>query len=325
MLYIEELVEDEKVVEHYLCKDKKSLKAKSGKTYYSLTLQDKTGTINAKVWDLNKNIQNFEANDFIKIEGTVLVYNGDHQLKVTKIRKSREGEYFVDDYVPVTEKNIDNLHSALLRHIDGITNKYIKELLENIFIKNENIAKKIKTHSAAKVMHHGYSGGLLEHTVSIADICEYLSSHYKFVDKNILIAGALLHDVGKIYELSAFPENDYTDDGKLLGHIIMGVEIITKESENIAEFPHELKSMLKHCIIGHHGELEYGSPKLPSTLEAYVLHLADTLDSKVKMFEEHFSNNKQQTTWVGYNRALNRDMRKSKYDAKYVESRKNAK
>lgn len=314
MQYIDEFMEDDRIVDHYLCKSKKSLKSKTGKTYYSLMLQDKTGQINAKVWDLNNEIRNFEANDYIKIDGTVLIYQNERQLKITKIRKSLEGEYSLEDYIPKTDKNITNLHDELLKYIQSIRNIYIKELLENIFINNENISKKIKTHSAAKVMHHGYLGGLIEHTISIVSTCDYLSKQYKYVDRDILIAGAMLHDIGKIYELSDFPENDYTDDGKLLGHIIIGVEIITKESENIDNFPKELKSLLKHCIIGHHGEFEFGSPKLPSTVEAYILHIADTLDSKVKMFEEHFEKNKLQEKWVGYNRALNRDMRKSKYN-----------
>ena len=313
MKYIEDFKEDERIIEHYLCKQKNSLKSRAGKTYLSLKLQDKTGVVDAKVWEMTSDIQSFEENDYIKVDGIVVTYQNDLQLKVAKIRKSQDGEYDPANYVPQTEKDIDSLYESLTGFIDSISNKHIKALLENIFYNDPVISVNIKTHSAAKQMHHSYLGGLLEHTVNVAELCEFFSSQYKFVNRDMLIAGALLHDVGKIFELSAFPVNDYTDDGQLLGHIVMGSEIIGKHTANIEGFPHELESLMKHMILAHHGIYEYGSPELPKTLEAHLLHCADDLDAKVKMFEDAVIKDNTPALWVGYQRMLERNIRKSDY------------
>lgn len=311
MRYIEDLKEDERIVEHYLCKQKQSLKSKAGKTYFSLLLQDKTGTINAKVWDLNNDIRNFEENDYIKIDGTVLNYQNDLQIKVVKIRKSDEGEFSPNDYIPTTSKNVDNLYTKLTDLISTVSNKYLKQILEEIIINDPKISKSLKTHSAAKSMHHGYMGGLIEHTVYVAETCDFLSTRYKFVNRDLLIASAILHDIGKVYELSEFPVNDYTDEGQLLGHIVICTELLTEKSKLIEGFPKEILNLLKHSIISHHGSLEYGSPKLPSTIEAFILHCADDMDAKIKMFEEHFEKNNTKDVWTGYNKTLTRNIRRT--------------
>ncbi len=156
-------------------------------------------------------------------------------------------------------------------------------------------------------------GGLLEHTLSVTEICNFAAPRYKYVNRDILIASAMLHDVGKLMELSEFPENNYTDDGELLGHLIIGSEMITEAAAKIDGFPKELESLLKHCMISHHGEYEYGSPKLPKTIEAYILHCADNLDAKSKVFEEMIDNNSNQGNWAGYHKMLQRNIRKSDY------------
>lgn len=314
MRYIEDFNEGDRIVAHYLCKRKDTLKTRAGKSYLSLVLQDKTGTIEGKVWELNHDIQNFEENDYIKIDSVIISYRDELQMRISKIRKSEVGEYEPKNYIPTIDKDIDSLYEGLENIIDSIINPYLKELLENIFYKNETISTNIKTHSAARQMHHSVMGGLLEHTVSVAHICDFLSGRYKFVNRDLLITGALLHDIGKIYELSGFPENDYTDDGQLLGHLVIGSELVEKEAGNIEGFPHQLKSLVKHLILSHHGFLEYGSPKLPQTIEAYILHSADDLDAKVKMYEEMLEEDNTQGKWVGYNRMLSRNIRKSNYD-----------
>lgn len=314
MRYITDLKEDENIIEHYLCKKKQTLKSRNGKNYLSLTLQDKTGIINAKVWELNKYIQCFEENDFIKIDGVVLCYQDELQLKVSKIRKSEEGEYNPMDYIPTTNKDISILFSQVVELISSIKTPYIKTLLENIYIKNDELRERFKVHSAAKTMHHNYMGGLLEHTVSIAQLCDFLSTRYKHVDRDILIAGAFLHDIGKMFELSPFPTNDYTDDGQLLGHIVIGTELVTREADKIENFPPQLKSLLKHCILAHHGEYEFGSPKRPKTIEAFLVSCADELDARVKIFEEALDLDTTQGNWVGYNKLLSRNIRKSNYE-----------
>jgi len=313
MRYIEEFREDERVVGHYLCKQRNSLKSKAGKTYLSLKLQDKTGFIDAKVWELNNDIQSFAENDYIKVDGVVVAYQNDLQLKVIKIRKSQEGEYDPQDYVPRTDKDVELLYSELLDYIKSVKDKFIKRLLESIFLEEPVVSNYFKTHSAAKQMHHSYMGGLLEHTIAVAKICEFLSGSYEYVNRDMLIAGALLHDVGKVMELSPFPVNDYTDEGELLGHIVMGTELIGKHAAKIEGFPPALEHLLKHMIISHHGVYEYGSPKLPKTVEAFLLHMADDTDAKIKMFEDAVVKDDTSGQWVGYHKMFARNLRKSGY------------
>ena len=313
MRFLNELREGESLVEHYLCKTKQTLKSRAGKSYYSLKLQDKTGTVDAKVWDLNNDIKSFEENDFIKIEGTVLIYNNESQINIRRIRKSEEGEYDPMDYIPSTEKDINEMTKELYGYIDTIKDKYIKALLQEIFNNNEDVKNCIKTHSAARSMHHSYLGGLVEHTLSVTQICDFMAGRYKNVNRDLLVATAMLHDIAKVKELSQFPLNDYTDDGQLLGHIVMGAELIHDASLKIEGFPKVLASLLKHSILAHHGEYEFGSPELPKTIEAFILHCADNMDAKVKAIEEAVEGDTTQGSWVGYQRILQRNIRKTDY------------
>ncbi len=313
MRYINELREGESVVGHYLCKTKQTLKSRAGKSYFSLKLQDKTGTIDAKVWDLNNEIKSFEENDFIKIDGTVLIYNNEPQLNVRRIRKSMDGEYDPMDYIPSTEKNIDVMLKELLGYIDTIQDQYIKALLQEIFLKDETVKKCFRTHSAARTMHHSYLGGLVEHTLSVTQICDFMAGRYKNVNRDLLVATAMLHDVAKVRELSQFPTNDYTDEGQLLGHIVIGAEMIHEAASKIDGFPKTLENLMKHSILAHHGEYEYGSPELPKTIEAFILHCADNMDAKTKAMEEAIAGNTNQGEWVGYQRIMQRNIRTSVY------------
>ncbi len=311
MKYIEDFKENDRIVEHYLCKQRQSLKSRAGKNYLSLRLQDKTGTIEAKVWDLNNDIQNFEENDFIKIDGMVHTYQNELQLKITKIRKSETGEYDPINFIPCTDKDVNSLYGQITDYIKDISNQYVRHVVEDIIVNNPRINDCFRNHSAAKHMHHSYMGGLIEHTLSVLQICDFMSTRYKFVNRDILLASALLHDIGKVFELSDFPGNDYTDDGQLLGHIIIGTELIEESANKMPGFPHELKSILKHCILAHHGEYEFGSPKKPKTIEAFILHLADNADAKIKMFEEALESDNTQAKWIGYHKLMQRNIRKS--------------
>ena len=201
MRYINELREGESVIGHYLCKSRQSLKSRAGKTYLSLKLQDKTGMVDAKVWDMTNDIKTFEENEYIKIDATVVTYQNDIQLNVKRIRRSMEGEYDPADYIPCTEKNIEEMYQKLMSYIKTIENNYIKKLLEDIFYKHPVVSKQFKSHSAAKSVHHSYMGGLLEHTLSVTEICDFAAPRYKYVNRDILIASAMLHDVGKLMEL----------------------------------------------------------------------------------------------------------------------------
>jgi len=313
MRYLEDVRDGESLVGHYLCKQKQTLKSRAGKTYLSLKLQDKTAMVDAKVWELNHQVQSFEEGDFIKIDASVLTYQGEIQLNVKKIRKSQEGEFNPMDYIPCTDKDISTLYQQFIDYIKTVSNGYIKSLLENIFVKNNDIVEKFKKHSAAKAMHHNYMGGLLEHSLSVTQICDFMASRYKFVNRDILIASAMLHDIGKLWELSAFPDNEYTEDGQLIGHIVIGTELISEETAKIQDFPQTLKTLLKHCIIGHHGEFEFGSPQLPKTIEAFILHCADNSDAKIKMFEDALQKNNTQGHWTGYQKILSRNVRDSEF------------
>ncbi len=314
MRYINELKEGERVIEFYLCKQRQSNKsAKTGKNYLSLTLIDKTGMINGKVWDISRDIQSFEEGDYIKVDAMVQTFNNDLQLNIKKLRKAREGEYDEANYIPTTDKDVDGLFKKLTAYIDSVKEPHINKLLNNIFIKNTDIAEAFKKHTAAKAMHHNYMGGLIEHTISVTEICDFFASHYDCVNRDVLIASALLHDIAKLKELSDFPNVDYTDDGELIGHIVMGAELIGKEADNIEGFPHELRSIIQHNILAHHGEYDYGSPKLPKTLEAFLLHCADDTDAKVKMFENSLESSALNGHWAGYNKMLARNIRKTEF------------
>ena len=315
MKYIEELREGENITEHYLCKQKKLMKSKAGKNYISLRLYDKTGIVDGKIWEVNSLIQDFNEGDFIKIDAYVTSYNGDLQLNIRRLRQSSPGEYNPGDFIPTTKYDIDSMFDELKALIDTVKIPYFRELLKNVFINNKSLSEEFRVHSAAKSMHHSCMGGLLEHTLSVTRICIKLAEHYsdENINRDLLVTAAMLHDVCKIYELSPFPDNDYTDRGQLLGHIVMCSELVTKEAEKIKDFPSEALLILKHCILSHHGEFEFGSPKLPSILEAFILHMADDLDAKVNMFVGMAEKASGKGPWMGYNHMLGRNIRLSDF------------
>jgi len=311
MRYINEIKEGETVIEHYLCKQRQSGQTKVGKNFLSLLLTDKTGTVSAKVWELNNQIQSFEEGDFIKIEATAQIFQNEIQLRVSRVRRSQEGEFDPADYIPSTNKNVNELIVQITALIQSIGNAPLRKLVESILVDDAHISKALHTHSAAKAMHHGYLGGLAEHSLAVALACDFMSQQHPLANRDLLIAAALLHDIGKIYELSPFPENDYTDDGQLIGHIVIGAEMITAAAANIPGFPEDLKRHLQHCMLSHHGEYEFGAPVLPKTIEAFILHCCDNMDAKVKIFEETLESDKTQGAWAGYNRAMSRNIRKT--------------
>ncbi len=312
MKFINTFKEGDIISEKYLCKFKQQLTNRNGKSYYSLKLQDKTGVIEAKVWDINKSIEHFEVYDYIHIEGTVILYQEEYQLNVKSISRSSEGELDPADYIPATPKNIDLMLEELKELICDIKNVYIRRLLESFF-HNEKFISEFKYHAAAKSVHHAYLGGLLEHTVTVAKIGKDLCAHYPIANEDLVVAGCLLHDIGKLTELAKLPSGDYTDLGNMLGHIMIGTEQIHDHIKEIENFPPVLETLIKHMIISHHGEYEYGSPKRPKTIEAMIVHSADNMDSRIKMFEEILLADVSKDDYAGYNRILNRNIRKSTF------------
>ncbi len=311
MRFINTLREGDTIRSIYLCKTKRTAETRNGKPYDNLILQDKTGTLDGKVWDPNSGgIADYDEMDFVEVFGEVISYNNNLQLNIKQLRKPYEDEYQAADYMPTTEKSVDVMYNELLSYVKAVDNKYLRALCEYYFVKNEAFIKVFQTHSAAKSVHHGFAGGLLEHTLSILQLCAYYVSAYPLLSKDLLYTAALFHDIGKTKELSSFPENDYTDDGQLLGHIVMGVEMINDAIRTIEGFPAKLASELKHCVIAHHGELEYGSPKKPALAEAVALHYADATDAKLQTLTEIFKE-KDTTEWLGFNRLFDSNLRKT--------------
>ncbi len=319
MTYIEEYKEGNKFSGIYLCKTKQVLKTKAGKTYYSLILQDKTGIIDGKVWELNNGIEEFEAMDFIMADGMVTSFQGARQVNINRIRKAQEGEYNPADYIPASKYGIEEMYNELKEIIKTIKDPYLRKLAEMCFIDDTEFANKFKSHSAAKSIHHGFIGGLLQHTLAVARMCSFMADNYNILDRDLLITAAIFHDIGKVYELSYFPSNDYTDEGQLLGHIFIGAEFIGNKIKEIPGFPKVLAIELRHCILAHHGELEYGSPKKPAMAEAMALAFADNADARLETMTEIYEKASPSTEWLGYNRIVDSNIRQS---TGYVKKRK---
>ena len=313
MRYIETLREGERINEIYLCKMKQSALTKAGKPYDNLVLQDKTGTLDAKIWDPGSvGIDEFDALDYVAVTGDITSFQGNLQLSVKRARKVAEGEYDPKDYLPVSEKNVDEMYAELCTLIQGVGNPYLNRLLKSFFVEDTEFVKRFKFHSAAKSVHHGFVGGLLEHTLGVTKNCEYFAKAYPFLNHDLLVSAAIFHDIGKLEELSVFPENDYTDEGQLLGHIMIGAEMVGERIRTIEGFPTRLGNELKHCILAHHGELEFGSPKKPALAEALALSFADNMDAKMETIREIFAGTPENSTdWLGYNRLLETNIRKT--------------
>ena len=293
MRYIETLHEGETIRNTYLCKGKRSAETRNGKPYDNLILQDKTGTLDGKIWDPNSNgIADYSEKDFIEVYGEIISYNGNLQMNIKQLRVADEGEYDPADYMPTSEKSVDGMYEELMRYGKQVKNPYLQQVIRYYFVNDEQFIKSFKAHSAAKSVHHGFAGGLLEHTLSVVKFCEYMAGAYPILNKDLLYTAAMCHDIGKTQELSLFPDNDYTDDGQLLGHIVIGVEMLDDAIREIPDFPKKLASELKHCIVAHHGELEYGSPKKPALAEAMALNCADNADAKMQTLTELFKDKK---------------------------------
>ena len=310
MKYIENLREGDRISGIYLCKTRQSALTKAGKPYENLIFQDKTGTVDGKIWDPNSGgIDDFDSLDYVDIVADVTMFQGQPQLNVKRARKAREGEYDPKDYLPVSSKDIEGMYKELLGFINRVSNPYLSKLLKNVFVDDQEFAKAFKFSSAAKTVHHGFVGGLLEHTLSVAKLCDFYCTRYSVLNRDLLIAAALFHDIGKTKELSEFPENDYTDDGQLLGHIVIGTIMVDEQIKTIPGFPAKTASEIKHCILAHHGEFEYGSPKKPALAEAMALNFADNTDAKLQTVTELFRSNADNKDWLGFNRLLDSNVR----------------
>lgn len=314
MKFIKDYKDGDRVSDIYLCKNKSSAMTKNGKPYENLILQDKTGTVDAKIWDPNNaGIEDFSSLDYIQVYGEVISFQGALQVNVKRVRLCREGEYLPSDYLPVSKYDNEEMYQELLGYIEKLENSYLKKLMESFFVTDQEFITAFRKSSAAKAIHHGFVGGLLEHTLSVTRLCEYYCSSYSLLKKDLLISAAMCHDIGKIKELSLFPRNDYTDEGQFLGHIMIGTEMISEKINKIEGFPPILAAELKHCILSHHGELEFGSPKKPAIIEAVALTFADNTDAKMQTFTELIENSNE-SGWLGYNRLFESNVCETKME-----------
>ena len=302
--------QENNVITSYFVVAAKQVRAKkTGEPYLALTLADRTGQIEAKMWD---NVQDalgvFEQDDFVKVKGLINKYNGRYQLTIHKLRRLEDQEVDPTDYLPKCPRDVETLWRDLGGFVATFQNAHLKALVE-AFMSDPEISAAYKAAPAAKSLHHAYIGGLLDHVVSLFRLCDLVARNYPQVDRDLLLAGAFLHDIGKIHELSYGRSFAYTTRGQLLGHMIIELEMLHGKIAQVPGFPAELKTLLEHLIISHHGEYEFGSPKLPMFPEALMLHYLDDLDSKMESMRAHLQREAgYEDEWTGYNPSLGRPL-----------------
>ncbi len=294
---------------------------KTGEPYLALTLGDRSGQLDAKMWDNVEEVLNlFEQDDFLKVKGLVNRYKNRFQLTIHKLRKLGESEIEFSDYLPKTTKNIDELWQALTEFVASFQNPHLKSLVQS-FVSDPEIAAAYRNAPAAKTLHHAYIGGLLDHVLSLFRSCDLICRNYPQVNRDLLLAGVFLHDIGKIHELAYNRSFSYTTRGQLLGHMVIELEMLQAKLALVPDFPTELKTLLEHLIISHHGEYEFGSPKLPMFPEALLLHYMDNLDSKMEAMRAHFQREADlESPWTSYNASLGRPLLDS---AKFLKPKSN--
>jgi 3'-5' exoribonuclease len=292
---------------------------KNGELYLSMTLADRTGQLQANMWDnVGDAISAFDQDDFVKVKGIVHKYNGRWQLTVHKVRKLGDSEIDYTDYLPKTPKDIEQLWRTLSDIVESFQNPWLKALLHE-FMADETIVTAYKNAPAAKTLHHAFVGGLLDHVVSLFTVCDLASRNYPQVNRDLLLSGAFLHDIGKLHELAYQRSISYTTKGQLLGHMIIELEMLHEKLAHVPGFPDELKILLEHMIISHHGQYEFGSPKLPMFPEALMLHYLDDLDSKMESMRAQFERESElETAWTSYNPSLARPLLNTR---KFLEKR----
>ncbi len=310
--YASGLEANQVVTTTFLVKVKELRSKKSGEPYLSLILGDKSGNLDAKMWENVENVEStFSKDDFVKIKGLVQVYRNKKQLTIHRLRRCQETEIEFGDYFPKTSKNIDAMFSELYSLAKSVENSYLNQLLVNL-LNDSEFAVRFKEAPAAKSLHHAWLGGLLEHTLSLCKLCKLTAQHYPEVNLDLLMTGAIIHDIGKIEELEYNRNFNYSTKGQLLGHMIIELDLVNQKISEIQEFPLQLKTLVQHLIVSHHGEYEFGSPKLPMFPEALLLHCLDNLDSKLASMLSLIGNDEGiDENWTPYNSMFGRPLFKS--------------
>ena len=310
--FVGEIKDRDSVNAVFLVKDKILAMAKNGKPYMNLRLMDKSGDIEAKVWDNTEVLdKKFDKDDFVNVRGKASVYMNKMQVVIAEITKVPEEQVVLADFLPESPRDAAEMRQELSGIVAGLTNHHLKGLMAS-FLADEPFMTLYCQAPAAKGMHHVYLGGLLEHSLSLVKLVKSIVPLYDGINEDLLVVGALLHDVGKIYEMSFARAIDYTDAGKLLGHITIGVELVGEKIHTVEGFPRELSLLLKHMLLSHHGQYEYGSPKRPKTVEATILNYLDDMDSKINGIQTHIAKETASTSrWTAHHRLYDRYFFKS--------------
>ncbi len=310
--FVENIKAGDEIDDSFVLAEKTMAQKKDGSHYLTVKLSDKTGSVKGVVWDHVEEIASVTtAGEVVHIKGGASEYRGELQVVTKKMAPVKPEDVNSTDFLPATSHNIDVMFERLVRMTERMNTDYLRELFD-AFWKDSGFVEKFKTAPAAKKMHHAYIGGLLEHTLSMALLVERIAGHYSGVDLELLLAGVILHDIGKIKEFDYQLSIDYSDEGRLLSHIIIGIHMVDEKLKQVDHFPLEKERLLKHMIISHHGTREFGSPEPPKTLEAVLLNYIDEIDSKVNGIREFIAAEEPDTGWTSYHKILGRHFYKGK-------------
>jgi len=306
-LFIRQIRPGDQVQDCFLVIDKNVSFSQKGSPYLSIRLRDKTGEIDGRIWDRAMEYDPlFKKGDIVRIRSRAASFRNSIQLSITDLCRIEESEIDPADFSPSARRDIEEMFADLRAYISKTEDPHIKGLL-SAFFADEEIVRKFKMAPAAKGFHHVCIGGLLEHTLSVVRLLELAADHFRELNRDLLIAGGILHDIGKIDEMSAEKLIEYTDEGRLIGHVVMGVEMLDRKIAGIPGFPQQTALMLRHILLSHHGEMEFGSPKRPKTLEALVIHYMDDLDAKVNAFQSHIELSEDtDSDWTPFHRLFER-------------------
>ncbi len=304
--FVTDLNSEQSITTFFLVHEKEIRNTREGKPYLRLELGDRSGTIEARMWDqFDAAAKGISRDDFVKVSARVEIYRNKPQLSLQQLRLAKPEEVDLADFLPHTKEDVGKLYSQLLEYAGSIANPWLKKLVTGI-ISDPAIAAKYKRAPAAKVMHHAYLGGLLEHVIGLCGLAKQIAAHYPELDVDLLLTAAILHDVGKLDELCYARAIGYTVEGQLLGHIVMELETVSKAMDAIEGFPANLKTVVQHLLISHHGQYEFGSPKLPMIREAMAFHYMDDLDSKLAAVRAALAVDSGDPDWSAYSGALGR-------------------
>lgn len=306
-VYVKDIKAGDKIQEIFLVAEKNLAYSQKGSPYLNLRLRDRTGEVDGKIWDNALGWDKaFKKGDLVRIQARALSFKNAVQVSIIDLKPVGDDEVALNDYFPVARGDLAQMYAAIVAYVDQVGTPCLSRLLK-AFFNDAELAALFRRAPAAKGFHHGYIGGLLEHTLSVVRLLEMAAGHYPGVNRDLLLTGGLLHDIGKIYEFSYERIVEYSDPGRLIGHIVMGVEMVNAKIAAIPDFPEQISLELRHLILSHHGVLEYGSPKRPKTIEALIVHFMDDLDAKVNAFQETIREARDEgASWTPYHRLFDR-------------------